>query len=599
MSRLVIGTAGHVDHGKTSLVRALTGVDLDRTPEEKERGITITLGFTPLTLPGGRTAGLVDVPGHERLVRTMIAGASGMDAVMLCVSAVEGVMPQTREHLAILGLLGVKTGIVVLTMADLVDAELLELAMEDVRDQVAGTFLDGAPIIATSAVTGQGLDAVRAALDSVAAPSRDASGPFRLPVDRAFARKGFGTVVTGTVWQGRLSDGSDVEIAPGGRRVRLRGIQIHGAGVSEAVAGARTALNLSGVDLEDVGRGAWIVSPGAVPDAVVIDVRYQHLPDSDTLEDETRAIVMLGTREVSARLVPLSGPVAPGATAFLQIRAVEPLPCLPGDRFVVRRESPAATLGGGVVLDPWALVTRRARFSDAVAELARLDDGEREVLLERRGALGCSDAEARARGVEGLRFGDRVLAPKVVDALRAEISRTLSAYHTDNPLSPGANRKALHVGTLRGLDERVFLALLEGEIAAKHVELDAGRVRLPGFQVTLTPSQDAWLVATRGALEAAEWEGLAELIEHPHQESLAFLLRDRSEAYSIAGRWYGNPALSRLIAAVNAHFDVSPTLDPAAFKDITNLSRKTAIPLLEWLDSQGITKRKGDVRIRP
>ena len=277
---LVIGTAGHVDHGKTSLVRALTGVDLDRLPEEKARGITIALGFTPLLLPSGRVAGLVDVPGHERLVRTMIAGASGLDAVVLCVSATEGVMPQTREHLDILGLLGVRAGVVAVTMADLVDAELLDLCVEEIADQVKGTFLDGAPVLATSAVTRQGLDALVAALDRMVPPERPIDRPFRLPIDRAFARKGFGTVVTGTAWSGRLVDGAEVELQPGGKRARVRGIQVHGHSVGEAGAGARTALNLSGVTLEDVERGTWVAPPGALPAPRVLDARYTHLSDA-------------------------------------------------------------------------------------------------------------------------------------------------------------------------------------------------------------------------------------------------------------------------------------------------------------------------------
>ncbi len=598
MSRLVIGTAGHVDHGKTSLVRALTGIDLDRTPEEKARGITITLGFTPLSLPSGRIAGLVDVPGHERLVRTMVAGASGMDAVMLCVSAVEGVMPQTREHLAILGLLGVRAGIVVLTMADLVDAELLELATEDVRDQVAGTFLAGAPIVATSVVTGQGLDLVRAALDAIIAPARDLLAPFRMPVDRAFARRGFGTVVTGTVWGGRIADGAEVEILPGGRRARLRGIQIHGEGVTEATAGARTALNLSGVDLESVSRGVWIAAAGSVPEALVLDVRYHHLPDAEPMEEETRAVVMLGTREIAARLIPLAGVVSPGSASFVQIRATEPLPCLPGDRFVVRRESPAATLGGGVILDPWAVVARRARVDHVVGELTRLEAGEREVLLERCGAAGCTESEARARGLSGVRLGDRVIGTETVDALRGVLAETLGRFHAENPLAPGANRKALHVGALRGLDERAFLSLLEGEVAAGRVALDGGRVRAPTFAVTLTASQAEWCSTVAITLATAAWEGLAELPEHPDRDALAFLLRDRAEAHAIVGRWYGAGALDRLIAAVQAYFTRAETLDPAAFKEISGLSRKTAIPLLEWLDARGVTRRVGDVRVR-
>ena len=288
MSDLVLGTAGHVDHGKTSLVKALTGVDLDRLPEEKARGITITLGFVPLRLPGGRTAGLVDVPGHEKLVRTMVSGASGMDAVMLCVSAVEGVMPQTREHLDVLRLLGVSHLVVAVTMADQVDDELLELAVEEVREVLAATPWPGASIVPTSAVTRRGLDELVVELDRLPSSHRPVNRPFRLPVDRAFVRRGFGTVVTGTAWEGALVDGGEVELMPGGVRARVRGIQVHGESVGEAHAGSRTALNLTGVEIDDVGRGLWVVAPGAVPDTRVVDARYTHLDTAPRRVGEVR-----------------------------------------------------------------------------------------------------------------------------------------------------------------------------------------------------------------------------------------------------------------------------------------------------------------------
>ncbi|MCA9569222.1 MAG: selenocysteine-specific translation elongation factor, partial [Myxococcales bacterium] len=298
---LVVGTAGHIDHGKTSLVKMLTGRDLDTLPEEQERGITIALGFAPLDLPDGRRAALVDVPGHERLVRTMVAGATGLDAVMLVVSAVDGVMPQTREHLAILQLLGVRRGIVVVSMADLVDEELLELAMADVEDVVAGTFLEGCPIVPTSAPQGRGKDEVLGLLAGFTESQADPEGPFRLPVDRAFSRPGFGTVVTGTSWSGTLADGATVDLLPSSRQARVRGIQVQGQSTQAAPPRARVALNLAGTEVADVPRGT-VVAHGHVPCPHMVDAVYEHLASSPPLDDGAPVRVLLGTSEVLGRI---------------------------------------------------------------------------------------------------------------------------------------------------------------------------------------------------------------------------------------------------------------------------------------------------------
>ncbi|NOY26026.1 MAG: selenocysteine-specific translation elongation factor, partial [Oligoflexia bacterium] len=310
----IVGTAGHIDHGKTTLVRALTGVDLDSLPEERARGITIALGFTQLDLGPSHHVSFVDVPGHERLVRTMIAGATGLDAVMLCVSAVDGVMPQTREHLDILQILGLSQGIVALTMSDLVDAEMRELAELDVEEAVAGTFLEGAPIIPTAVPGGGasggsaaeqgsqclGLDALRAALAALSPSGRTATGPFRLPIDRAFVRRGFGTVVTGTLRSGTVTDGDDVEILPAGQRARVRGLQCHGQAVPGSRAGWRTAINLAGVERDDLSRGQVVVHAGQIETASVIDTRYRHLASAPPIKDGARVRLLAGTAEVMA-----------------------------------------------------------------------------------------------------------------------------------------------------------------------------------------------------------------------------------------------------------------------------------------------------------
>ncbi len=596
MSDLVIGTAGHVDHGKTSLVRALTGVDLDTLPEEKARGITIALGFVPMALPSGRTAGLVDVPGHEKLVRTMVAGASGIDAVMLCVSAAEGVMPQTREHLDVISILGVSQGVLVLTMADLVEPDLLELAAEELRETVAGTPLANAPIVATSAQTGQGLDALRTALDALSPQSRPVDAAFRLPVDRAFVRKGFGTVVTGTLWGGRVTDGAEVELLPGGERARVRGIQVHGKAVTEARAGSRTALNLAGIETDAVGRGLWACEPGRVPASRVIDVAYRQL--GGDLLDGAAVVALLGTREVAGRAHVIGADLVPsGAEVFVQLHLSEALPCLPGDHFVLRRPSPAATLGGGTVLDPWAPTARHRDDARVHTELSRLAAGDRLVLLER--CPGLVDAQVRARGIEGLgvRMGDRHFAPSTVAVLERALVAGLAAAHAAEPLSPGINRKAAQVGPLRMLEERAFLGWLEGQAAKGAVVLEGGRVRLPSWTVTLDSTQTAWCRDTVRAATAAGYEGIESAAEIAARDALLFLLRDRGEIELVGGRIYAKSVLDRLVVAVRSHFAHASAMDPAAFKELTGQSRRTAIPLLEWLDAQGVTRRVGDSRI--
>jgi selenocysteine-specific elongation factor len=597
---LVFGTAGHVDHGKTTLVKALTGLDLDSLPEEKERGITISLGFAPLKLPGGRLAGLIDVPGHERLVRTMVAGASGLDAVLLCVSADDGVMPQTREHLQILGLLGVKTGILVVTKVDLVDPELLELAEEEIKEQVRGTFLEGAPVIRTSATTGAGILELLAALDAIHPPERNQKLPFRLPVDRVFARKGFGTVVTGTSWSGFLKDGSEVEIRPGGKRARVRGIQVHKTTCSEAPPGSRVALNLAGLELADVPRGSWVAAPGILKDSFVLDTRYQQL--GGVLENETRVLVLLGTQEVVGKLVLLDTErLEPGQSALVQLRLSEPLPCLAGDRFVVRRESPAETLGGGVILDPVAPTVRKAQALEAAATLERMEAHDPEAWLERGGAGGRSEADVvgAGMGMIGIRLGDRYFAGSVVEEHRAFLLERMQAVHREQPLVTGHNRKSLKSGRLLALGDREFAALVEGELKAGRLCGEGHRVWKPGWKVLLSPEQQAWQQQVRGLLEKAGVEGVEKLqLPHSDSEALLALMKEQGEAAAIGDRLVGAGALKKVREAVVGFFKEHTTLDPASFKELFGLSRKTAIPLLEWLDGEGVTRRQGDIRTK-
>ena len=606
MKGLIVGTAGHIDHGKTSMVRCLTGIDLDSLPEEQERGITIALGFTWLDLPDGRRAAFVDVPGHERLVRTMVAGATGIDAVLLCVSAVDGVMPQTREHLAILSLLGVERGAVVLTMADLVDPEMLELAQEDVADAVVGTFLEGAPILPFSAITGEGKDAVIERVAGFPDTERAPDGPFRLPVDRAFIRPGFGTVVTGTSWSGQLKDGETVQLLPGEGTARVRGIQVHGESADTAIAGRRTALNLAGIEVDDVPRGT-VVSHGDVPCPSMIDVRYEHLAGAPKLEDGVAVRVLLGTTECMGRLhlAADAEELLPGRVRYAQIRLEQPMPCLPGDRFVVRRSSPIETLGGGIVLDPWAQRMRRKNRLAWGKQLERLDKGDRGVWLERAGEVGLDPKEwaRRSDGDEGIQLGDRMFARTVVGRLEGALLEALTQFHSEQPLALGANRRELRRGRLGHLTDRVFDALVDRLADLSTVEISGPMLRATGFQVALNEFQAGLKSALEDTIGRAGAGGILPKVlhaAHPEPEVAALLRLVESEgtAKQVTGLgWVANTSLQRLRDQLKQYFATEERLAPAAFKEMTGLSRKGAIPLLEHLDATKWTRRSGDDRV--
>lgn len=599
---LVVGTAGHIDHGKTSLVRTLTGVDLDRLPEEKERGITIALGFTSLALPDGRTAAFVDVPGHEKLVRTMIGGATGMDAVVLCVSAVDGAMPQTREHVAVLDLLGVQNGVIALTMADLVDEELLALAADDVRGLVEGTFLAAAPIVPFSAVTRQGVEALVGHIAGFPDTARTASGPFRLPVDRVFVRTGFGVVATGTVISGALADGDQVLVLPEGRTARVRGIEVHGEKVAEATPGHRTALNLSGLD-GALERGQ-VVARGEVPCSSVLDVWYRHLSSSDVLEEGATVRVLHGTTERGARVYVVADEelVEPGRAEWIQLRFDAPLPCWPGDRLVLRRASPAETLGGGVIVDPWAHKVRRRDIASHRLRLQRLQAGDLAAWLD--DDAGLSRAEAAARGIaseRGVVLGDRVVSHNTAAVLEAAVLEALQTFHRAEPLARGVGRRDLRRNRLLALPERSFDALLERLVERGAAALDGPLIRAGDFVVRLDSAQEQVRAAVLERVGAVGLEGrdvgdLADL--GADAIPIAHLLEADGVLVNVAGLgWVAADAVAGLEGKVRSWLAEHGALTPAEFKDLTGLTRRAAIPLLEWLDKRRITRREGDRRI--
>lgn len=597
---LVVGTAGHIDHGKTSLVRALTGIDLDDTPEERARGITIELGFAHLDLADGRRIGLVDVPGHEKLVRTMVAGATGLDAVMLVVSAVDGVMPQTREHLQILGHLGVTEGFVVLTMADLVDDEMLALAVDDVVDAVSGTFLAGRPVLPVANPTGVGIDAVRDALTGLRPRPRARDGAFRLPVDRAFVRPGFGTVVTGTATSGRLNADAPVRIEPGGQATRVRGMVVHGRPATVAEAGQRVALNLGSVEVADVPRGTVIVA-GPVAVTQMLDV---WLDAASRVADGAPVRFLTGTAEQVGRVALVAeGRLDGGIPA--QVRLDAPVAVWPGDAFVLRRVSPVETLGGGVIVDPWAPRLRMRDRDRHLVSLVALRGGDRAAWLRRAGPEGLSRAEAVERGCSqtGIALGDRVLAAEEVAAHQQALHDALTDFHAAHPLERGAGRREVRVHRLAALTDRAWEALVDHAIARGSVASDGATLRRADFTLRL----DAAEVARRDALQrfftdagpgGADAADLARAFPGTELAAYVRMLEDAGLVEAVPGiGWADRSALDRVRSDVSAWFSQHAELRPVDFKVLTGLARKGAIPLLEWLDRQRITRRQGDVRV--
>jgi selenocysteine-specific elongation factor len=630
--RVVLGTAGHIDHGKTSLVRALTGIDTDRLKEEKERGITIELGFAHLTLPSGEDLAIVDVPGHERFVRNMVAGVSGIDFVLLVVAADEGVMPQTREHLEICSLLQVPTGLVALTKIDMVDPELVELAREDVTEAVAGTFLEGTPILPVSAVTGEGLEALLSALDGTVASleQRSAKGAFRLPVDRVFTMKGFGTVVTGTVVAGAVRKDDEVEMHVGGRRGKVRGIQVHGRLVERASAGQRVALNLSGLELDALHRGDTASHPGELRPSYMVDARLQLLPSAAReLADRSRLRLHLATQEVPVTVALLDrDELLPGDGAFVQLRSREQFIACPGDPFVVRALSPVVTVGGGRVLDqrPRRHKGRDAEVLDALQRLEAGEPGEqlRTFLqlrdfagldpLETQVTLGVPLEEARRQLQLAVRSGAALVterksqlhhAPGVVARLEEQALEILAAFHREHPLRKGLGLEELRTKFPRYIETRLVEFVLQRLSSEQRVIFDQDRVRRSDFTVTLSADDEelrgrvlacveerGYAAPTREEIAAALGEDAAGL-----QPVLDLLVSREVLTRTKEGFFFATAALQRLVREVVAVLERQPELGVTEIKEITGTTRKYTIPLLEYLDGRKITMRRGDVRV--
>jgi selenocysteine-specific elongation factor len=636
MKSIIVGTAGHIDHGKTALVRALTGVDADRLPEEKRRGITIDLGFAELDLVDVRI-GFVDVPGHERFVKNMLAGAHGIDVVALVIAADEGVMPQTREHFDICRLLGVKSGLVVITKTDTVDEELLALVRAEAEELVAGSFLEGAPVLDVSARTGAGIEKLKETLREVAlgVPARSSGMIARLPVDRAFTMKGFGAVVTGTLVAGEIAEGDEMELLPPGTHVRVRGLQVHGQAVERSVAGQRTAVNLGGVDAAFIERGMVLAPANRLRPTQMIDVQVDVLKSAPrALRSRARVRVHLGAAEILARVRVLEaeGEIKPGDSGCVQLRLEAEIVALPGEHFILRSYSPQQTIAGGRVLDAFAVKHRGREARLARERLSALMTAERAARLalyvEAAGERGLRRAELSARtgwrddvleqaAAEAVEQGTIVNADGIYvgrdhfeQLARAALSE-VEAHHRREPLSRGIPRETLRERHFARAAPEVFRAVMSRLEQQGALCSEKEIVRASAYSVSLSPA-DATLrdrleqVYRLAALEAPTFDEALERAGNTqttreHGRKILQLLLDAGAILRVNNDLFlHREALGQLVEKLReyaAQHEPERLIDVAAFKELAHISRKYAIPLLEYLDRERITRRAGDKRL--
>jgi len=627
MKSIIIGTAGHIDHGKTALVKALTGIDADRLEEEKRRGITIDLGFAHMELAAMNGEPLhiafVDVPGHERFVRNMLAGVGGIDVVLLVIAADESIKPQTREHFDILQLLGVQRGITVLTKSDAVDAETLDVVRLEVEEFLRGTFLEGQPIVAVSSLTGAGLDDLKRAMIAASeeVQPRDAQALERLPIDRVFTMKGFGTVVTGTLISGTIHREDELEVFPTGRRVRVRGVQVHGRTADAAMAGQRTALNLAGASTEDLVRGMTLAPVATLAATRRVDVRLKLLSSAPRpLKSRMRVHFHSNTMETVAE-IGLHGvkQLAPGAETFARLKLPDAALLLPGDRFIIRQFSPVVTIGGGEVLDPAPLP--RAAGQESFLEILAAGDAEPilRARIARRGAaeIGAPRLMAETGWTrsfietrlaiavkEGgvLRIGDSFVDASAMVRLQTLIVSSVQAFHENNSLVGGIAREALREQVKASSE--VFASALELLVREKKIEVAGGLLRLPGHGVVMKDEESESKQRIEEAFASAGLKvpALHEVIaglkvdKTRAQKIVTLLLRDKVLVKISDELVFHRGALEELRRMVAAQKVKSRKMDVALFKELTGVSRKYAIPLLEYLDRERVTRRVGDAR---
>jgi selenocysteine-specific elongation factor len=636
MSSLIVGTAGHIDHGKSALVRALTGTDPDRLPEEKRRGITIDLGFADLELDDLRI-GFVDVPGHERFIKNMLAGAHGIDLLALVIAADEGVMPQTREHFDICRLLGVRNGLVVITKSDLVDEEMLVLVEDEARELVAGSFLENAPILAVSSRTGKGLDQLKARLNELgkSVPARSQDFVTRLPIDRAFSMRGFGSVVTGTLISGKIKEGDELELLPSQINVRVRRLQVHNKSVTEAQAGQRTAVNLAGVDTAQIERGMVLAPAGRLRPTQVVDVWIDVLPGaSRAVRSRSRVRFHIGAAEVLGRVRVLDGTsqIAAGGGGLAQLRLEAPVVAVHGDRFILRTYSPAETIAGGVILDPFAIRHRTRDLARARETLGLLRSEERTAKFT---------GFVRAASDRGLRLADLAAATgwtnEVLDAVASEVKKQgaaietggvylarasfdrftaavvveLEQHHKREPLARGMLRETLREKVFARSFPEVFAGVIARLEAEDKVASEKDIVRLSEHSVGLSEQdialskriEEIYLAAGVEApsLDEAMTKANVPATQRTQARKLLQLLIDEKKLVRIQGEMFmHSQVIANLKAKLHSYasqHEPDRLIDVPAFKDLAGVSRKYAIPLLEYFDREQVTRRAGDKRL--
>lgn len=631
MNHIIIGTAGHVDHGKTVLIKTLTGTDTDRLKEEKERGISIELGFAYLQLPSGQKAGIIDVPGHERFIKNMLAGVGGMDIVLLVIAADEGVMPQTREHLEIIQLLQVDKGIVVITKKDLVDQEWLDLVFEEVKEFLVDTVLEDAPMLAVSAATGDGINELLETISrsTESATQRKYSGPPRMPVDRVFTVTGFGTVATGTLLSGQVYVGDSLQIYPGEAVYRVRTLQVHGKKVDKAEAGQRVAINLSGVETNDVNRGDTLAKPNSLQPAYRIDVKFKLLPSAPKpLKHRARVRIYLGTAEVLGRVTMLDrDELQPGQPAYIQLQLEEKLAVARGDHFVIRSYSPMRTIGGGTVINPAATKHKRNR-EDILQALAKAEKGTPAELLEQylaanarlfnlsemSAGIGLTTEETKLALQELLENGQAIaiksegeelyLSTDVLAGWEKKILKALADYHHKYPLREGYPKEELRSRLLPGLNSKHFQILLS--FLDKHEKLvgQAQNVALQGFVPQLSPQENKIIKSIEdkflaNPFQPPGWQDAAREagIRKNDQEYLNYMLNRGLLVKITEGMYFHSQALQKTISLVKNHLIEKGEISLGEVRDLLQTSRKYTLPILEYLDREKITRRVGDIRV--
>ena len=631
MQNIILGTAGHIDHGKTSLVRALTGIETDRLKEEKQRGITIELGFAFMDLPGGTHIGIVDMPGHEKFIKNMVAGSSGIDVVAMVIAADEGVMPQTREHMEICQLMGVAHGLIALTKTDLVDEDLLELALDDIHDFVDGTFLEDKPIIPVSSTTGQGLDDFVGALEEICSqlPERKFSSIFRLPVDRVFSMKGFGTVITGTLTSGSIRVGEDIMVYPKQIISKVRGIQVHSSSVAEAGPGTRTAINFQGLDKESVDRGDILSTPDTLIESYMVDAGFHYLKsNAKPVKARTRVRFHSGTSEILGYMILLDkDELLPGEDGLVQLRLESPVCCIKDDRFVIRSYSPVKTIGGGAILNP---VARKYRHMDTqviqgLHGLAESDD-ERAIrfFLSLKGYKGLSFNDlrvmtsiadkkltavlqkllARQEIIQTDKEKQIFVSGAFFDDFKQKVLEKLRHYHDANPLKEGMPSQELKSKFRYIKDPKFFNILFSRLDKEKAIIQDRNLVKLAGFEVALQVDQHQVREDILGIYRSA---GLTppffrtvcqdlELDMKTAKDVLQILIDEKQIIKTKDDLFFDADAMARLEQDLVDFLKKNQAISTPEFKDMTGISRKYVIPLIEYFDSINLTIRVGDTR---